>query len=74
MVLRLSLVVVSWGFSLQWGSEARAQQLRCTGLVALRHVESSWTTDPTHVPCIGRQILNPWSPQFTSDSPTTGTP
>ena len=26
-------------------------------LIALRHVESSWTGDRTHVPCIGRQIL-----------------
>ena len=27
-------------------------------LVALRHVESSWTRDQTCIPCIGRQILN----------------
>ena len=27
-------------------------------LVALRHVGSSWTRARTHVPCIGRQILN----------------
>ena len=26
-------------------------------LVTLRHVESSWTRDQTHVPCIGRRIL-----------------
>ena len=30
----------------------------CTGLVAPRHVESSWTRDWTHVPCISRQIPN----------------
>ena len=30
------------------------------GLLALRHVESSWTRDRTHVPCTGRQILNHW--------------
>ena len=29
-----------------------------TGLVALRHVESSWTRDWTHVPCIGKRIPN----------------
>ena len=29
-----------------------------TGLVALRHVGSSWARARTHVPCIGRQILN----------------
>ena len=28
------------------------------GLVALWHVGSSWTRAQTHVPCIGRQILN----------------
>ena len=27
------------------------------GLVALRHVGSSWTGDPIHVPCTGRWIL-----------------
>ena len=26
-----------------------------------QHVGSSWTRDVTHVPCIGRQILNPWA-------------
>ena len=25
------------------------------------YVESSWTRDQTHVPCIGRQILNHWT-------------
>ena len=61
------------GFSLRWlllfqsmGSRCtgfstcgtRAQQLWCTGLAALRHVGSSRTRAGTHVPCIGRQILN----------------
>ena len=36
---------------------ARSQQLWHTGLVAPQHVESSWTRDGTHVPCIGRWIL-----------------
>ena len=31
------------------------------GLVALRHVGSSPTRYRTHVPCIGRQILNHWT-------------
>ena len=30
------------------------------GLVAQRHMESSWTRDQTRVPCIGGQILIPW--------------
>ena len=29
-------------------------------LVAQRHVGSSQTRDQIHVPCTGRQILNPW--------------
>ena len=33
------------------------QYLWCLDLVALRHAESSWTMDRTHIPCIGRQIL-----------------
>ena len=35
-----------------------AQQLWYKGLVAPRHVGSSWTRDLTCVPCIGRWILN----------------
>ena len=61
------------GFSLRWllllrsiGSRStgfsscgtRSQQLWHTGLVAPQHVGSSWTRAQTHVPCIGRQILN----------------
>ena len=34
------------------------QQLWRTGLVALRHVGSSWTRAQNRVPCIGRWILN----------------
>ena len=56
------------GFSLQWllllklpGSRMQAQQLRRTGLVAPRHVESSLTRDRTCVPCIGRWILYHWT-------------
>ena len=40
------------------GSRAQAQQLWRTGLVAPRHVGSSWTRARTRVPCIGRRILN----------------
>ena len=43
------------------GSRTWVQQLRCTGLAALRLAASSWATDGTHVPCIGRWILNPWT-------------
>ena len=40
------------------GSRAQAQQLWHTGLVTPRHVGSSRTRARTHVPCIGRRILN----------------
>ena len=49
--------------SLQFWQEGASPQLWCTGFVALRHVESSWTRDQTHISCIGRQILNHWTPQ-----------
>ena len=38
--------------------DAQAQQLWLMGPVAPRHVGSSQTRSQTHVPCIGRQILN----------------
>ena len=40
------------------GPRAQTQQLWCMGLVASRHVGSSWTRARTCVPCIDRQILN----------------
>ena len=40
------------------GSRAQAQQLWHTSLVAPQHVGSSRTRARTHVPCIGRWILN----------------
>ena len=40
------------------GSRVQAQQLWHMDLAAPRHVGSSWTRARTHVPCIGRQILN----------------
>ena len=69
-VLRLSLVLASRAYSpvaaqgflsQNIGFRAPAQSLRCTGLVASRHVGSSWTRDLTRVSCIGRWILNHWT-------------
>ena len=40
------------------GSRVQAQQFWHMGLVALRHMGSSWTRAQTHVPCTGRWILN----------------
>ena len=64
--VRASVVVVhglsSCGLRAQqlWlvGSRAQAQQLWRMGLVAPRHVGSSWTRAQTCVPCVGRRILN----------------
>ena len=47
------------------GSRALVQQLWCMGLVALWHVESSWTRFQTHIPCNGRRILNHWTTRET---------
>ena len=41
--------------------EVRSQELRHMVLHALHLVGSSWSRDTTHVPCIGRQILNHWT-------------
>ena len=54
------------GFSLQWllllwTVALWAQQLWQMGLVAPRHVESSWTRDQASVPCIGGWTLNHWT-------------
>ena len=69
---RISVVVksgsyshcVAWAlycpaFSCCWGCAlgVQTQKLWCTGLVALRHVESSRTRDQTRVPCPGRWTL-----------------
>ena len=43
------------------GSKALAQQLWCTGLVALWHVGYSLTRSQTIVLCFARQILNHWT-------------
>ena len=73
----LSLVAASGGYSLaavrmlltavaclvaeHWLEAHGLQQLWCTGLVALRHVESSQTRDQACVPCFGRQVLDHWT-------------
>ena len=62
----LSLVVASRGysslqcagFSLRWFLLLQSTGSRHAGLVAPRHVGSSQTRARTHVPCVGRQILN----------------
>ena len=53
-------VVVACGLQQLWlvGSRMQAQQLWHTGSVSLQHVGQSQNRAQTHVPCIGRQILN----------------
>ena len=48
------------------GSGSRAHRLGSCGavLIALRPLESSWTRDWTHVPCIERQITGKFSNVF----------
>ena len=60
----------------QWGgfSCCAARALGCAGSgvaamsrVALRHVDSSWTRDWTHVPCIGMWTPNHWTTREAQD-------
>ena len=56
MVLRILIAVAS--APAEHGLQAhRLQGLQLAGLVALRHVKSSWTRDRTWVAHVGRQIL-----------------
>ena len=50
------LLLWSTGFRGLWPSSCSA-----LGFVALQHVGSSQTRDQTHVPCIGRLIVNHWT-------------
>ena len=58
LVVLHGLLIVVASFVAERGLQAHGlQYLQHPGLVAVRHVESSWIRDRTHVPCIGRQIL-----------------
>ena len=60
LVAMASLVAEQQGLQALGAAVVAAQARRCSaGLVALQHVESSWTRDRTCVPCIGRQVLIP---------------
>jgi len=69
LLIALHRLLMLWRPLVLWGmgcrrtgfSSCSAWAPLCTGLVALRHVGSSQTRDRTHVPCIGRCILNPWT-------------
>ena len=60
LLLLWSTGLQAHGLQQSWlaGSRVQAQQFRCTGLVAPRHVGSSRTRARTRVPCLGRWILN----------------
>ena len=60
VVHRLLIVVASLVLSMCPGACALLW-LWHTGILALQCVESSWTRDRTHVPCIGRRSLNHWT-------------
>ena len=53
--------MVACGLLLVVASVSQSTGLGLMGLVAPRYVGSSQTRDQTHVPCIGRQILNYWT-------------
>ena len=61
-VCGLSLVVVSWEYSLVVvsGIQSAGTVAWRTGLGSPQHVESSWTRDQTCVSIIGRQTLAHW--------------
>ena len=67
-VWALLWLLLFWSMS----SRAWAQKLWFMGLVAPWHVDSSQTRDQTHVPCIGRQILNHWTSREVWESPFFG--
>ena len=51
-----------WQLLFLQGMGSRAPQVRCMDLLALWYVESSWTKDQTHVPCIGSGFLTTGPP------------
>ena len=53
------------GFSCcrSWALGCSSSVVAAKGFVVLQHVESSWTRDRTWIPCIGRWILNHWTPR-----------
>ena len=68
LLLAVASLVAEHGLQGLWASVAVAPGLWQTGsvvvalgLVAPQQVGSSQTRDRTHVPCIGRQILNRWT-------------
>ena len=79
--MRASLVVVSgdyslaavrsyslWCLLLWWNKGSRASEPSSCDAWAELHVVSSQTKDQTHVPCIGRQIINHWTTREVSGS------
>ena len=64
----VSGLLVAWRLLLQLPcSKSGLEQLCHRNLLAPRHVGSSQTRDPTHVSCIGRQILYHWATREAPD-------
>ena len=55
------LLAVMASLIAEHGPQGMGSVVVTTGLVALRHAESSRTRDHTFVPCVGRWILNHWT-------------
>ena len=58
IIIIVASLVTEHKLSGMWASVAVAHCLRTP-----QHVASSQTRDPTHGPCIGRRILNRWTPR-----------
>ena len=54
LVAMRGLLTAMASLAAEHGLEGVGSVVECTGLVAPGHVESSWTRNRTHVPCIGR--------------------
>ena len=61
VVVHVLLIVVASLCCRAWALGVQAQELWLTGLAVPRHTVSSRTRDQTHVPCIGKRILNHWT-------------
>ena len=60
-VVALQLLIAVSSHWRAWAHSKQAQELWHTCSVVPRQVESSQTRDQSHVPCIGRWILNHWT-------------
>ena len=63
LLIAVASLVARQGLQGAWAQQSQqvGSAVAAHGLLAMRQVESSWTRDPTCVPCIGRWTLNHWT-------------